>query len=110
MGKNILSLLEQAIDLHNSRQGSVTSLGLGRACAAQAVEYVRMFQLTEQLWNERNGAPRILSVFNRTDWRMQMYLVFRRIYEPFYHRGMKRGGAWYFPLADKLKQTLLRPR
>lgn len=110
MGKNILSLLEQAIDLHNSRQGSVTSLGLGRACAAQAVEYVRMFQLTEQLWNEKNGAPRILSVFDRTDWRMQMYLVFRRIYEPFYHRGMKRGGAWYFPLADKLKQTLLRPR
>jgi glycosyltransferase involved in cell wall biosynthesis len=110
MGKNILSLFEQAIDLHNSRQFSVPSLGLGRACAAQAVEYVRMFQLTEQLWNERNGAPRIWGVFNRTDWRMQMYLVFRRIYEPFYNRGMKRGGAWYFPLADKVKEALLRPK
>ena len=110
MGKNMLSLLEQAIDRHNLREGSVPALGLGRACAAQAVEYVRMFQLTEQLWNERYGTPWILGWSSRADWRMQIYLMLRQIYEPFYHRGIKRGGGWYFPLADKLKRALLNPR
>ena len=107
MGENMVALLQQAIDLHGTQTSPLPGLGLARACAAQAIEYVRVFRLTEQLWNERNGNHRTWNIFKSTDWRGEIYLLLKRIYEPFYRRGVKRGGAWYFPVAEKIKQMLL---
>jgi glycosyltransferase involved in cell wall biosynthesis/GT2 family glycosyltransferase len=110
MGKRMAELLEQAMNLQGTRLGQIPSFGLGRAYAAQAVEYFRMAQLAERLWNERNGSHALWNALNGPGWRIQIYALLRSLYEPLYIRGVKRGGAWYFPVAEKIKGMLLRPR
>jgi glycosyltransferase involved in cell wall biosynthesis len=52
MGENMAALLEQAKNLRAEQSRPIPSVGLGQACAAQAVEYVRIYQLADQLWNK----------------------------------------------------------
>jgi glycosyltransferase involved in cell wall biosynthesis len=110
MGKTMVALLQQAIALHETQSRSIPGLGLARTCAAQAVEYVRLTQLADSPWNERYRPHGIRSVSRNIDWRAIAYVVLRWLYEPFYRRGVRRGGAWYFTVANRVKQFLLSPR
>ena len=42
MGQNMVDQFDCAIKLHDAQPRPVASLRLGRACASQAVEYVRV--------------------------------------------------------------------
>jgi glycosyltransferase involved in cell wall biosynthesis/GT2 family glycosyltransferase len=103
MGQNMIAQLEHAIRLHDAQPRPVSSLRLGRACASQAVEYVRVSQLAASLWDGPRG-----SVSPVAAWRRRIYAVCRWMYAPLYRRGLERGGAWYLSLAERLKGALLR--
>ncbi|MBA3765795.1 MAG: glycosyltransferase [Acidobacteria bacterium] len=103
MGEQMLTLIEQAMICHTTHPPSHPSLGLGRACAAQAVEHVRLSQLSIQLWTERYKTDR-----SSADWRMQSYLFLNRFYEPCYRWGVNRGWTWFLPLGEKARKLLLR--
>jgi glycosyltransferase involved in cell wall biosynthesis len=110
MGERMLNILDHAVRLSGTRLSPIPSLAVGRACASQTVEYFRMVQFTEQLWSERNGSRPIWNMLNRAEWRVTTYSLLRLLYGPLYRRGVKRGRAWYFPMAEKLKGALLRAR
>jgi glycosyltransferase involved in cell wall biosynthesis len=110
MGKNMVEVLQHAITDHSNQGSSAPALGLARACAAQAVEYVRVFHLSETLWNQRKAPFSTGWRSDGLDWRVPVYRLLKSLYEPLYRRGVRRGGAWYFPLAETIKDTLLRPR
>ena len=109
MGEQMIVLFKQASNFHRTSPLTRSSLGVGRICATQAVEYARLYQLSEQLWNERYSSSKAKAVFIANNWRAQVYSVLQRIYHPFYQWGIKRGGVWYFRPAEKIKQALLRP-
>lgn len=104
MGKQLNTLIEQALTCHTTHPRPGTSIGLGRACAAQAVEHVRLSQVAIQLWTERNHTSR-----SHIDWRVRGYLFLNRFYEPCYRWGLNRGWTWFLPLGEKARKLLLRP-
>jgi len=60
------------------------------------------------LWKSRPGVLAAVSPFADAGWRQRIYLACRWLYAPLYRRGMARGGAWYFTLAERIKGMLLR--
>jgi glycosyltransferase involved in cell wall biosynthesis len=110
MGKNMLAVLQHAITNHPHQGSLAPTLGLARACAAQAVEYVRVLHLSEQLWSQCHAPLSSRWLSDGLDWRVPVYQMLQSLYEPLYRRGVRRGGAWYFPLAAKIRDRLLRPR
>ena len=107
LGENMIGLLNEAGALRERRRSPTVSLDEGRACGAKALKYVRLFQSAEELRNERGSYRRILALANGMHWRAGIYAVLRWFYGPFYRCGVKRGGAWYFPVAERIKQALL---
>jgi hypothetical protein len=113
MGERMLALLEQAMDLYTThpRPRPRPSLGLGRVCAAQAVETTRLSQLAAELWAGRyqtsndTGTNHDIGI----NWRVRTFLALNQMYEPFYRWGMNRGWMWLSPLGAKAKKILLRP-
>lgn len=108
MGERMVALSEKAIGLHTTHPRPRPSLGLGRACAAQAVEYVRLFQFADKLWNERNRTDSPWVERNGTNWRERLYLTLYRWHEPYYRWYTKRGWTWLTPVREKITQVLLR--
>ena len=102
MGRNMVAEFECALRLHDTQPRPVSSLTFGRACASQAVEYVRVARLASSLDGELG------SLVGVAGWRRRAYVVCRRLYAPLYRRGLARGGAWYLPLAERIKGALLR--
>jgi glycosyltransferase involved in cell wall biosynthesis len=74
MGERMGALLAQAGKRHTGQPRPGTALALGRACAAQAVENVRLFQLCERLWAERYT----------TDWRVHVYRGLVLLLKPYF--------------------------
>jgi hypothetical protein len=107
MGKKMAGLLNEARSIHDSRGSTALSLDEGRARAAGALKYVGLSQAAEQLRNEGVSGREILAVLKTLHWRAGAYAMFRWLYEPFYRHGVKRGGAWYFPVVEKVKRMLL---
>jgi glycosyltransferase involved in cell wall biosynthesis/GT2 family glycosyltransferase len=110
MGQNMVHLIETAMKLHTAQPRPVPSLRLGRACASQAVEYMRINHVADVLWASRAGAHGLIAPAKGVTWRDRVYTVCRWLYGPLYRRGMARGGAWYFAIANKLKGALLQTR
>lgn len=53
MGERMVALLRRAVELHATSPRPIVPLALGRACAVQAVEYARLWEVSEKLWAER---------------------------------------------------------
>ncbi|MCI0529207.1 MAG: glycosyltransferase family 4 protein, partial [Nitrospira sp.] len=97
MGERMERLLERAMELHESQWRGIPGEGISRVCASQAVEYTRLFQLSEQLWMERYNAS----------WRARIYLIGSWLLEPFYNWGVNRGWIWLPLLKEKIKQVFM---
>lgn len=110
MGERMISLLQEAMGLHRTQPRPVPSRGLGQACAAQAVEYVRLAEVTDGLWRERELAhvgP--LGLRPHSDsWRTLTYFTIRRLFLPYYRAALDRNLKWLLPFKNRLKQVLLR--
>ena len=110
MGNNLAILLEYAMGHHENSPGPIPHIELGRTHEAQAVDYARVCRLAETISDEHHRPRGIRAVFNRSDWRVCLYVVCRWLYYPFYCWGVRRNGAWFFPLAEKIKMSLLSSR
>jgi glycosyltransferase involved in cell wall biosynthesis len=108
MGERMVALLEEARDLRSTNPRPQPSLGLARACAAQAVEYIRLYYLADRLWNERYSSSQMGGDHNRMSWRVRVYLALDRWHKPFYRMFVRRGWPWPYSLTSKIKQVLLR--
>ena len=106
MGKRMVALFEQAMNLNATQPRPRPSVGLGHTCAFQAIESVRLSQLADQLWAERYSTK----PNSNLDWRARLYMRLSRSFEPYYHWGVDRGWTWIPPLAERIKKTLLLPK
>jgi hypothetical protein len=110
MGDQVIELFQQAICLHEEQPGPLPSPGLARACAAEAVEYTRLFQLAEGLWQERERrgkAPEDWTQRNRPNLRTRVYLNLYHWHEPYYRWYTSLGWTWLDPIRNGLKKVLL---
>ncbi len=110
MGEQMVESFHQAIRLHQEQPRPLPSLGLARACAAEAVEYIRLFQLSEILWLEkeqRGKSSKDWSQRDRPNLRTRLYLKLYRWHEPFYRWYTSRGWTWLDPVRNRLKKILL---
>jgi glycosyltransferase involved in cell wall biosynthesis len=116
MGEGLTSLLQEAMRLHVTQPRPVPGLGLGRACAAQAVEYVRLSDVADGLWREREQAqagplgfhPYLLDPHSDS-WRTLAYFAIRRLLLRYYRAALERKVMrWLLPFKNRLKRTLLR--
>ena len=114
----ILAAYEAARQDSQSRRAPVPGLGLGRACATQAVEYLRITTVTDWLWQEREQGtgqgqgtsliPAHLVAAYGHSWRTVLYFSVRRMFLPFYTALLKTNRPWLLSLKDRLKRRLLR--
>jgi glycosyltransferase involved in cell wall biosynthesis len=98
MGDRMIALIGKATNLGGTEPRSRPGLGFGRACAAQAIETIRLSEVTAQLWAARNGSG----------WRQRSYLVLSRLYDPYYRLAVKRGWKWLPMLSERIKKALLQ--
>ena len=96
----------------------VPGIGLGHACAVQAVEYQRVSTVADRLWNERERGTgqaantsliqdRLLAAYDRS-WRTVLYFFLRRTLLPSYNALLKKNRSWLLPLKNSIKRLLLR--
>ena len=105
----------QAETTNNSRR---IGLGLGLACATQAVEYRRISAVADSLWSidsrdrseeVRHGSiPTHLLESYQTSWRTRVYFSLRRALLPRYNAAMESNGSWLLPLKNFIKNLLVR--
>jgi len=110
MGDQMIESFQQAVRLHQEQPRPVPSLGLARACAAEAVEYIRLFQLAEVLWQEKEQLSKRSKAWlqrDRLDLRRRLYLKLYRWHEPYYHWYTSLGWTWLDPIRNTLKRLLL---
>jgi glycosyltransferase involved in cell wall biosynthesis/GT2 family glycosyltransferase len=114
MGERMAWLLQEAVRLHTAQPRPVPGLGLGRACATQVVEHLRLAAVTDWLWleRERQGGLEGLSLYSldgqKAHWRIFTYFTLRRRLLPYYRAALDRDIKWLIPLKDRLKRVLLR--
>lgn len=109
MGDRMVSLFEKAKALRETQPRPAVSQGLGMACAAQAVEYVRIYNVADWLWlererNKRQGTPPLPYL----PFKVRIYAWFIRVAGPLYNWGKRRGWRWLNPLKDFIKLRLLK--
>jgi glycosyltransferase involved in cell wall biosynthesis len=110
MGDQMIESFQQAVRLHQEQPRPLPSPGLALACAAEAVEYIRLFQLAEWLWqeNEKGGKrSRGWLQRDRLDFRRRLYLKLYRWHEPYYRWYTSLGWTWLDPIRNSLKRLLL---
>jgi glycosyltransferase involved in cell wall biosynthesis len=110
MGDQMIEAFQQAIQLHREQPRPIPSPGLGRACAAEAVEYIRLFDLTEVLWQEKelwSKRSKDWIRHDRLDLRSRLYLKLYRWHEPYYRWYTSLGWTWLDPIRNSLKRILL---
>jgi glycosyltransferase involved in cell wall biosynthesis len=110
MGDQMIESFQQAIRLHTEEPRPLPSPGLARACAAEAVEYMRLFQLAEDLWQEKEKwGKRSKDWLQRDglDLRSRLYLKLYRWHEPYYRWYTSLGWTWLDPIRNGLKRLLM---
>jgi hypothetical protein len=113
----MITLLQEARQSHAASPRSIPSLSLGRSCATQVVEYVRLSEVADGLWREREqvqagplGFHPFLLDPHSDSWRTLAYFALRRLLLPYYQAALDRNMKWLLPLKNRLKQMLLRER
>jgi glycosyltransferase involved in cell wall biosynthesis len=110
MGERMIELLQEAIHLHQEQPRPLPSPGLARACATEAVEYTRLFQLAEGLWQEVEHGGRLpedRTQRDRPSLRTRVYLKLYRWHEPYYRWYTSLGWTWLDQIRNRLKSMLL---
>ena len=118
MTENILAAYAAARQEREAATAPVLGLGLGRACATQAVEYLRITSVTDWLWQEREHSseqgrgtsliPAHLVAAYGHSWRTVVYFSVRRMFLPVYTALLKTNRPWLLSLKNRLKRRLLR--
>jgi glycosyltransferase involved in cell wall biosynthesis len=114
MGERMMSLVDEAIHLHSTQPRPTPGLGVGRACAVQVVEHLRLVAVTDWLWKEREqqttvaGLPGMEMRLPGGRWRTAAYFALRRRFLSYYQSALKRDVKWILPLKNRIKRTLLR--
>jgi hypothetical protein len=113
LGDRMVALLEEAARLSLDQPCPRPSPGLAEAIANQAVEYVRLAKLADQLWMARHGHPVFQNhegaSLQALDWRKRLYLRLYLWHEPIYRWYSNRGWTWVTPVRERIKQVFLRP-
>ena len=120
MTDTFLAVYEAARQEREAAPASLPGLGLGRACATQAVEYLRMTTVTDWLWQERERSTEhgqgpsvipahLVATYGRS-WRTVLYFSVRRMFLPLYTALLKTNRPWLLSLKNRLKRRLLRER
>jgi len=106
MGKRMVALFGKAKELHEVVPRPTPSLGLGRACATEAIEYTRLSEVADRLWDmyRSEGADS-----GRASWRIRTYRLLVRLGYPLYSWGMRQGFTWLPPLRETVERVLLHP-
>ncbi len=118
MTDTVLAAYEAARQEREAATAPVPGLGLGLACATQAVEYLRVTTVTDRLWTEREqrtaqgtGTSLIpaypVAAYDHS-WRTALYFSVRRRFLPFYEALLKRDRPWLVSLKNRFKRRLLR--
>ena len=108
MGERMVRLLTEARDCHAANPRPVPSPSLGHTIASQAVEYIRLSQVADALWEERMNPPQLLHERTPVGWRGRTYAKLYRWHEPVYHWYTRRGLDWFSPFRNKIKQWFLK--
>ena len=118
MTDNFLAVYEAARQKREAAPASLPGVGLGRACATQAVEYLRITTVTDWLWQERERRTEhgqgssvipahLVATYGRS-WRTVLYFSVRRMFLPLYTALLKTNRPWLLSLKNRLKRRLLR--
>jgi glycosyltransferase involved in cell wall biosynthesis len=113
MGERMAFLINEAMRLHTAEPRPVPGLGLGRACATQVVEHLRLSAVADWLWLERGRQPGAVGTLLQgldmhTRWRISAYFAIRRRLLPYYRAALERNITWLLPLKNRFKRALLR--
>ncbi|OIQ53977.1 putative glycosyltransferase EpsE [Moorella thermoacetica] len=107
MGDRMEELFKKAIDLHSTKPRSSVSKAVGLACANLAVEYVRIYNVTDWLWLEREKGKKTADPpVPYIPLRMRFYVYLVRLFYPLYRWGKKRGWFWLDTFKNIIKQKL----
>lgn len=112
MADRFVGCLQEAIRLHRDQPRLAPRPYLGHLCAAQAVEYTRLWEVAEGLWQQRPRTgplaahPHLLDPHNDT-WQTLAYFAVRRLLFAPYRTLLGRGMPWLLPVKDRLKRALL---
>ena len=83
MVERMEGVLAEASQLHAAAPRPQPSPGLGLACASQAVEYGRLSQFADSLWQEREAGRWVPgSQFGNPPRRVSVYFTLRRFFCP----------------------------
>ena len=115
---NMLAAYAAARQEREAATTPVPGVGLGRACATQAVEYLRITSVTDWLWQEREQGPEqgrgtslipahLVAAYGHS-WRTVVYFSVRRMFLPVYTALLKTNRPWLLSLKNRLKRRLLR--
>lgn len=111
MGEVMIESLAEAVRLHREAPRPLPGPGLARACAAEAIEYMRLFQLADQLWTENNRRQAVSAGWSQRDQpdlRTRIYLKLYQWHEPYYRRYSSLGWTWLDPIRSAVKKLLLK--
>jgi len=108
MGDQIETCLQEAKLLHNEQPRPLPGPGLARACASEAVEYIRLFEFTDQLWFERMNLSQLWAQRKSPEWRKKLYDYLYHLHEPYYRWYTSKGLTWFDPIRAVVKKILLR--
>ena len=107
MVERMQGVLAEASQLHAAAPRPQPSPGLGLACASQAVEYGRLSQFADSLWQEREAGRSVPdSQFGHTPRRVSVYFTLRRFLLPLLPR---RRRAEQAVAASRQKPAEARP-
>jgi glycosyl transferase family 1 len=112
MGERMVELIGEARELHERRPRAVPSVGVGRVCAAQAIEATRLTGEINSLWGERpqQGSLGPLSLLRELpggQWRISCYFALRRLGLRYYQAGLGKNMKWLLPVKNTVKRVLL---
>jgi glycosyltransferase involved in cell wall biosynthesis/GT2 family glycosyltransferase len=97
MGERMVGVLENAIKFNRTHPSQELSKNLARVLASQAVDYANLSQKATHL-----------SFSNESlNLRLKIFLVVKKLSEPFFLWGVDRGWTWLFPLSERVKRILL---
>jgi glycosyltransferase involved in cell wall biosynthesis len=108
-GERMLAVLAFAQNLHRTDPRPVIVENLSRVAATNAIEYLRLQRVADELWAARHHMPTASQHTAVPQVRGLRGRVFRAcsILEPAYSWGIRRGWHWLPPLRQRVRDTVL---
>ena len=113
MGERMVEILCEARRLHTEQPRPTLGRGFGTVCATNAIEYLRVAEVADGLWRDREQpaqrhlSPQLLDP-HHDSWRTLAYFAIRQLVLPYYRAGLERRLTWLQPVKEYMKKTLLR--